>query len=615
MKTVCVKEDGLYLDGEKFFLISGDFHYFRTLPQGWERRLHLMKDFGLTAVTTYVAWNLHEPREGEYRFDGIADLGRFLSLADQVGLKVVLRCSPYICAEWEMGGLPSWLLKDRQLCLRSSDPAFLKPFTAYTEKLAEIIRPYLYTNGGPIILIGLENEYGSFGNDTEYLRYTAELYRRVGFDLPFISANGTDPFKYINGTLSENWNGGDAMAFPICLHALESVKEYQPNRPPIAGEAWVGKIPFWGRDYRFNRHIEEHAAYLKSALEMNAFLNFYVFCGGTNFGFYSGAEAISENHSYMPLMTSYDYDAPISEEGIPREKYFALRDVLDAFLGKPPREHTVPAYKCQTIENVALTEFASFLDNCGSLAEKTVTAGKPLYMEDLDQDFGFIRYTTFINYTDDRPRHLRLEGLADRAYVFVDGTFKGCYMRDCKNEDIVFTIGKNGAELSILVENMGRINYGYKIYDRKGLDMVRVDIEQPDGGFLYNFAANANFTIETLPLRSLENLQYSQTKPDNNLPVFCKGAFKAQPNVDTFIDMRGFNKGIVFVNGFNLGRYWHIGPQQTLYVPGELIKENNVVEILEMHYDQRFDKVNFIDHAILNSMEKEDYSATGFELK
>jgi len=598
MKTVCVKEDGLYLDGEKFFLISGDFHYFRTLPQGWERRLHLMKDFGLTAVTTYVAWNLHEPREGEYRFDGIADLGRFLSLADQVGLKVVLRCSPYICAEWEMGGLPSWLLKDRQLCLRSSDPAFLKPFTAYTEKLAEIIRPYLYTNGGPIILIGLENEYGSFGNDTEYLRYTAELYRRVGFDLPFISANGTDPFKYINGTLSENWNGGDAMAFPICLHALESVKEYQPNRPPIAGEAWVGKIPFWGRDYRFNRHIEEHAAYLKSALEMNAFLNFYVFCGGTNFGFYNGA--VMDEHQYELVTTSYDYDAPISEEGIPREKYFAMRDALDKFLGKPPRKHIAPPYRAQKIENIMLSECAPLLEGASNaVAEKTVFKHRTVCMEDLDQDYGFILYSTFINYTDDRVRHLHIEELHDRATVYLDGTYLGTMMRDRENPDIAFRIPKSGATLQILVENTGRVDYGYELYDRKGiLGCIHYDIENPDGSLLFNEAAAMGFEIQTLPMSDLRKLSYGNQNAKKDTPAFYRGRFCAEPGVDTFIDTRMLKKGVIFLNGFNLGRYWEIGPQHTLYAPGDLIRKENIIEIFELYAPEAFPQICATDSPI-----------------
>ena len=610
-----IKKDGIYLSGKKFFLLSGEFHYFRTLPGGWKRRLELMRDFGLTAVTTYVPWNLHEPKKNQFNFEGIANLPLFLETANEIGLKVILRCSPYMCAEWEMGGLPSWLLKDRTIALRSSDSSYMAAVTSYSRVLLEKIRPFLYTNNGPIILVGLENEYGSFGNDKNYLKHLSELYRECGIDVPFISANGSDPFKYYNGTLSENWNGIDCGAVPESLCELEALKTYQPDKPLMIGEAWVGNIQFWGKSFTLGRNIERNAQFLKEALEKQAIVNFYMFCGGTNFGFFSGAEAINEQQSYMPLMTSYDYDAPISEEGTPREKYFAMRDALDSFLGKPPREHIAPEWKSQKIENIKLTEFANLLDNTNVLAQTVTEAGKPLYMEDLDQSYGFIRYTTHIEYTDSRVRHLRLEGLADRAYVYLNGKFIGCYMRDCKNEDITFTIEPEGAELSILVENMSRINYGYKIYDRKGLDIVRFDIELPNGKFLYNFANTTNFTIETLPLDSLSGIKYDSNKPENMLPVFCKGTFKATAGVDTFLNLQGWNKGVVFVNGFNLGRYWHIGPQQTLYIPGELLKEDNTIEILELHYNKNFDSVSCIEHSILDEMATEDYSLADFELK
>ena len=195
MKPVEIKPDGVYLNGEKTLLLSGDFHYFRTLPGGWKRRMELMRDFGLNAATTYVAWNLHEPKRGEYCFEGLADLPRYLETAAEVGLKVILRCSPYMCAEFEFGGLPAWLLTDRRICLRSSDPLFMEPLTEYYKVLGEVIKPYLFTNGGPIILVGLENEYGSFGDDREYLQMLSDLCREIGIDVPIISANGSDPFK------------------------------------------------------------------------------------------------------------------------------------------------------------------------------------------------------------------------------------------------------------------------------------------------------------------------------------------------------------------------------------------------------------------------------------
>ena len=615
--TIDVRRDGVYLDGEKFFLISGDFHYFRTLPGGWRRRMELMKDFGLTAVTTYVAWNVHEPKPGQFCFEGLGDLPLFLQTAQEVGLKVILRCSPYMCAEWEMGGLPSWLLVDRKMCLRSSDEAFMKPLAAYFKVLAEKIRPYLYTNGGPIILAGLENEYGSYGNDKTYLHLLAELYRENGIDVPFISANGADPFKYKNGILPEYWNGADSSANASGIAELDRLLTYQPDLPPMAGEAWCGNIMFWGRSFTFNYGVEDNAAYLRAALEKGAVVNFYMFCGGTNFGFYSGALKIDKDGgSYLPLMTSYDYDAPISEEGFPREKYFAMRDVLDEFLGKPKRPHTPPPYEAQGIDELPLTEYAPLLPQTARLCETSAFYNRTVCMEDLSQDFGFIRYTNFIPYTDPRPRHLRIDGLADRATVYLNGEYVGCYMRDRENTDIVFTVPEKGAELTLLVENCGRVNYGYELYDYKGIrGAVHVDIEQAGGRFLYNFAMNTGFLTETLPLSDLSPLQYGSERAAAGLPCFYRASFRARAGVDTFLDMGGWTKGVVWINGFNLGRYWSVGPQRTLYVPGELLREENVVEILELHEPNETASVRFASKPIFEDMVNPDYSLRGFELK
>ena len=615
-KTVEIKKDGVYLDGEKFFLVSGDFHYFRTLPGGWERRLRLMKDFGLTAVTTYVPWNLTEPKRGEYCFDGRANLMLFLELCQKCDLKVILRCSPYLCGEWEMGGLPSWLLKDRTICVRSSDPGYMEAANEYNKVLCEKIRPYLHTNGGPVILVGLENEYGSFGDDLEYLQALCDFYRNENIDVPFVSANGVDDFKYINGTLSDNWNGIDHGADPGSIAQFEKLRAFQPDKPLISGEAWTGQIQFWGRKFYKGGDGVKMAEYFKKALELGVCVNFYMFCGGTNFEFTSGALHSVGNTAYTPLMTSYDYDAPISEEGTPTKKYYALRDVLDEFLGKEKREHIDPFYEAQEIEKINLTESAPLFENIENIATKTVKANRTICMEDLDQDYGFILYNSEIRYTDNRVRHLLIDGLADRATVYIDGKYIGTHLRDAENPDITFTVKEGGSVLSILVENMGRINYGHRIYDYKGiLGAVRVKIENPDGSFLYNYANNMRFTINCLPLKDISALKYEKGIVKTDKPCFYKGTFDAKAGVDTFVDMGNWRKGCVFVNGFNLGRFWDVGPQRTLYLPGELLKDkDNVIEVFELHSPKGEYEVSCLDHSLLCEEVNNDLLSTDFQL-
>lgn len=615
-RAVEVKKDGLYLDGEKFFLISGDLHYFRVHESGWEQRLLLMKDFGLTAVTTYVPWNMHEPRRGEFFFEGRADLLAFLRLAERVGLKVILRCSPYMCGEWEFGGLPAWLLKEKNICLRSSDPKFIEPLDEYNTVLCDMIRPYLYTNGGPIILVGIENEYGSFGDDLEYLAYLRNFYKERDIDVPFISANGMDSFKYDNGALPSNWNGIDLGAYPQSLPQLDMLEAVQPDKPLMVGEAWVGSIMFWGKMFVRQQTGKEHAEFMLEALKRGACINFYMFCGGTNFGFMNGAlHGVSIFDGYVPLLTSYDYNAPVTEQGTPTEKYFEMRDALDSFLGRPPREHVMPKYETQSIE-LKLTESARLFDNMDVLTEKSVYSYKTVCMEDMDQSYGFICYTTRLRYTDSRVRHLIVEGLADRATVYIDGEYIGTLMRDAENPDITFTVKEGGSELTVLVENMGRINYGYKMYDQKGIkECIRFRIENPDGSFLYNYASCMGYRIASLPLTSTDGVRYGDGLINGSTPCFYRGSFEARGGVDTFIDMTGWSRGIVWINGFNLGRYWSVGPQRTLYVPCGILKERNTVEIFELHAPNKDFAVRCIDEPKLCEPVESSLNCMDFELR
>lgn len=587
MGLLKIERDHLTLDGAPFYLASGDMHYFRFFPGGWKRRLLLMKDFGLTAVQTYVPWNAHEPRPGQYDFSGCLDLAAFLRECDELGLKVLLRPSPYMCSEWDLGGLPSWLLKNPHIALRSSDPDFIEPMTRYLTRLCREFVPYLSTNGGPIIAVAIENEYGSYGNDMDYLRIQMELMRSLGVDVPFYATDGDSPFMLKNGACDPSvWQ---AVNYRIeSLTSIARLRAHQPDKPPLVGEYWAGRSMHWEDEFH-HREAEPVATAYRQALDLGAYVSFYMFVGGTNFGFMHGAnygklgvDGPEDRPRYISGMTSYDVDALISEHGVPTEKYYACRRELDAFLGKPARKIDPPLYEAQAPAPVMLKNAFSLFDNLDVLSEKTVQRAQPIHMEALDQDYGFILYSTFLRHTDDRTCRLLIDGLADRALVYVDGTYRGVIMREQEGEPVRFHIAPEGSRLDILVENMGRVNFGRHLADRKGINGgVTLGYENESGNVWFPESFIMNWQIHTLPLRDLSSLHEGPGRVDS--PMFYCGTFRAKPGIDSFIDMKNWNKGNVFVNGFNLGRYWNHGPQQALYLPGELLKSENDICILELH--------------------------------
>ena len=589
MSLLTIERDHLTLDGKPFYLASGDMHYFRIFPGGWRRRLELMKDFGLTAVQTYVPWNAHEPRPGEYDFSGMLDLAAFLRLCDEIGLKVLLRPSCYICSEWDMGGLPSWLLKTHDIALRTRDPRFMEPVRRYMKRLSQEFLPYLSTNGGPIIAVAVENEYGSYGNDKEYLRQQAELLRELGVDVPLYATDGADPIMLANGACDRSiWQGVNYRIESKA--AIGALKKWQPDKPPYVGEYWCGRAMHWEDEFH-HREAEPCAKGYRNALEMGGYVNFYMFTGGTNFGFMHGAndgklgiDGPEKKNRYISGMTSYDVDALISEHGVPTDKYYACRRELDAFLGKPERPIVRPEYRAQKPDSFTLTEACGLFDNLEALTETCVERGNVCNMEALDQDYGFILFSTKLERIDDRPRQLRIEGLADRATVYVDGKYCGCVMRDQDNEPVRFNVAPEGSRLDILVENMGRNNFGRYLNDFKGINgCVTEGFELPDGRAVFFNSFIMNWEIRTLPMKDISVVKNAAVHTD--MPVFYRGTFKAEAGVDTFVDMAGWRKGCVWVNGFNLGRYWNAGPQQALYLPGELLKKENEIVILELHPD------------------------------
>ena len=356
---------------------------------------------------------------------------------------------------------------------------------------------------------------------------------------------------------------------------------------------------FWGKPFKLNQHIEENAEYFREALKIGAIVNFYMFVGGTNRAFFSGALACNDKKRYESLMTSYDYDAPIGEDGTPREKYFALRDVLDEFLGKPKRPHAYSGVKAQKISDAKIDGIAPLFAVSKDIADVKGFFYKPLTMEELNQDYGYIKYTTFVEYTDDYVYHIRFDDLRDRATVYLDGEYIGTFMRDRDNEEITFRVKKGGSELTVLVENMGRVGYGCKIYEQKGLvSNLRYEIEKSDGTFLWNYAVSMGFDTETLTMRKLDKIAFSEPQKAEiceNLPVFYHAKFKAKAGVDTFLNTAPFNHGFAVVNGFNAGKFLSEGPQRTLYIPGEILKEENEIVIFDLYSRKTLPQIEFID--------------------
>lgn len=587
-----IEKDRLTLDGEEFYLACGDFQYFRSLPCDWKSRLESMKDFGLTAVQTYCAWNLHEKNEGEFDFSGMLDLGKFLALCDEVGMKVLLRPSPYICGEWDFGGLPWWLLKDRHTRVRCSDPVFFEKVSAYYKRLCEEFVPYLSTNGGPVIAVCVENEYGTFASDLDYLRFLADELRKNGVDVPLYQTDCTEQGIRATRPLgiwqATNYRIESETAVP-------KLREIQPDMPPFVGEYWSGRAVYWGESGT-GRDVKSVAAGYRKALDLGAYLSFYMFTGGTNFGFMNGSRVTKPfdgrgESVFRAITTSYDCDGLISEDGTLTEKYYACRKELDEYLGKPVRNYRLSDPEFQETE-CRLTGFAPLFENLGRLS-KPVKAPEPLTFEELGCPFGFVLYRAGLPALFDRELPIVIKDVRDRAMVFVDGEFMGTFTRDRALPAIKRRADKPH-RLDILVENLGRVNSRPFFGEEKGIGDVN-----------YGVAKVSGFECFPLGLDNIGALSYEPLGAASGIacPTFLRGRFSAKPGVPTHLDTRGFGKGVAFVNGFNLGRYWEIGPQQTLYIPGELLREENELVIFELEHAKS--DVKFIKTAVMDEFHPE----------
>jgi len=566
-------------DGKPVRILSGAIHYFRVVPEYWKDRLLKLKACGLNTVETYVAWNIHEPQKGIFCFEGMADIVKFIKTAQELGLFVIVRPGPYICSEWELGGLPAWLLKEPGIRLRCYNRPYLERVDAFFDVLMEKLKPLLCTNGGPIIAMQVENEYGSYGNDKKYLDYLRQGLLRRGVDVLLFTSDGPTDLMLRGGTLPDLLKTVNFGSRPE--EALEKLREYQKTGPAMCSEYWNGWFDHWGEEHH-TRSPQDAAETLDKMLKLGFSVNLYMFHGGTNFGFMNGA---NYNEKYEPTITSYDDDAPVSEDGELTPKFFAFREVIQKHTGIPPVELPAPIPK-KAYGKVELREKQGLFESLPILSSP-VHSPYPLPMEEVGNGLGFILYQTRV-IGPHLKCDLDIREVHDRAMIYINGKYiDTLYRGDGKTVlKVDFPMEEN--ILEILVENMGRINYGPYLMDRKGItENVRLD---------YQF--QFDWTIYPLPLDKIQHIHYKD-ECHHEGPVFYRGHFEVTEPADTFLYMDGWEKGVAFINGFNLGRYWKIGPQKTLYVPAPLLRKgSNEIVIFELHKTKE-PVVEFMDRSIL----------------
>lgn len=557
--------DNFYLNGEPFKIISGAFHYFRTVPEYWQDRIEKLVNMGCNTVETYIPWNFHEPEKGNFRFDGMHDIERFIHLAEKMGLYIIIRPSPYICSEWEFGGLPAWLLRDRNMRLRCSYEPYLNAVKEYYSVLIPKLVPHQCDRGGGVILVQLENEYGYYGNDTAYLEFLRDTLRELGVTVPFVTSDGpwSEPkFKsgMLNGALpTGNFGSGAEWQFG------QMRKYIGENKPLMCMEFWNGWFDAWGEEHH-TTSPEKAASELDELLKRGS-VNFYMFEGGTNFGFMSGRNGGSKTGD----VTSYDYDAPLTEDGQITEKYRLFKEVIAKYtdIHEIPLTTEIRRRAYGRISCTGKTDLFSVLDKISV----PVKSSYPLTMEDIGQDYGYILYRTKIRDIE-TVSEIRLEGAADRVQCYHNVEFVYTAFAENMWEKFEPQQKRTSGIIDLLCENTGRENFG------TGLENQRKGIS---GGVKINDHRHFGFEIYPLPLdeRQIAALDFGIGYIENT-PAFYRFELDIDEPCDTFLDTDGFGKGCAFVNGFNIGRFWEIGPQKRLYIPAPLLQiGKNTIVIFE----------------------------------
>jgi len=543
--------------------------------------MKMAKAMGINTIGTYVFWNVHEPEKGKFDFSGNNDIAAFVRIAKEEGLWVVLRPSPYVCAEWEFGGYPYWLQNIKGLVVRSKEPQYLKEYETYIDRVGKELSPLLVTNGGNILLVQVENEYGGYSNDKEYLEINRKMFVKAGFNCLL---NTCDPAKDIEkGALPGLLPSINGDVSPEKAKSL--INKINNNKGPYFVAEWYPAWFDWWGEQHHTVAAEKYAQQLDAILSAGMSINMYMFHGGTTRGFMNGANCYDTSY-YQPQISSYDYDAPLDEAGNATEKFMVFRNVIERHLAAGQHLPEVPASKKTiTLPPVIFKEQASMANMLPTPKE----ALRPLTFEDLHQGYGYVLYRTRIKGGDSGV--LSLKDLRDYAIVFINGKRKGVLNRMQKQDSLWVSIPKGEATLDILVENLGRINYGPNLLKNKKGITQKVSFNQKE---------LTKWKMFSLPFNRIDSIKFAKTKTPTEMPVLKRATFQLNTIGDTYLDMSAWGKGCVWVNGHHLGRYWEIGPQQTLYVPAEWLKKgNNVIEVLEL-LKQDQNEIRSVEKPILN---------------
>lgn len=566
--TFSIGDKTFLLDGKPFLIKAAEMHYTRIPAEYWEHRIQMCKALGMNTICIYAFWNIHEQKEGEFDFKGQNDIAAFCRLAQKHGMYIMLRPGPYVCSEWEMGGLPWWLLKKKDIKLRTNDVYFLERTKLFMNEIGKELADLQVSRGGNIIMVQVENEYGAYATDKEYIANIRDIVKGAGFtDVPLFQCDWSSTFQR-NGLDDLVWTINFGTGANIDAQ-FKKLQEARPNAPLMCSEFWSGWFDHWGRKHE-TRDAETMVSGIKDMLDRHISFSLYMTHGGTTFGHWGGANS----PAYSAMCSSYDYDAPISEAGWATPKYYKLREMMMQYADSAQVIPDVPAaYPVIEIPEFELKEVAPLFDN---LPEPKLSEDiKP--MEQFDQGWGTILYRTSLPEVKEGTT-LLIDEVHDWAQVYADGKLLGRLDRRRGQNSLVLPSLQKGTRLDILVEAMGRVDFDVAIHDRKGITnkvelLTETDKKELKNWEVYSFPVDYDFA---------ESKKYAEGEK-LDAPAYYRATFELDRVGDVFLDMQTWGKGMVWVNGKAMGRFWKIGPQQTLFMPGCWLKKGkNEIIVLDL---------------------------------